>query len=179
MNSTSVSAEGWYARAEPHPDASKFQPTVEKLLFIHRINTLCYDGFFTALFLPDIAVDSKGNILKVKPQDFAIMATLVEDVARLPTVEEPRSVWGVESDYSCRANDYLDVKTPEGGLKQTGVYAWDPRRTKLNFPEGGYEHLPPSLHELVGYSREAGRMEMRGVKPEGAALIRQIEQLVR
>lgn len=124
MTSTSISAEGWYARVVPHPDASTFRPTIDNLLFMHRRSAQRGGGLVMALFLPDVAVDSDGNVLKVQPQDFAILATLIEDVARLPDTGRYKGVWPVASAATCRPNDYLAVKTPEGSLKETGVYAW-------------------------------------------------------
>ncbi|EJF60449.1 hypothetical protein DICSQDRAFT_107543 [Dichomitus squalens LYAD-421 SS1] len=167
MTSTSISAEGWHTRAVPHPDhdALTFQPTIDNLLFTHRFSAMCAEGFVMALFLPDIAVDSDGNVLKVQPQDLVILAALVKDVARLPDGGPFNGVWCLSSTYTCQARDHLNVKTPEGTLKQSGVYAWSPRNTALAAPTAGYEHLPASLHELVGYAWEAYAGGSREKKP--------------
>ncbi len=132
LTSTSTSAEGWHARATPHPDASTFQPTLNTLVFVSRLSTMAFpDSFTVALFLPDIAIDASGRFLKLQPQDLSILALLAEDVARLPDTGAFEGFWMVASRFTCRANDYLHVKTPEGGLKTTGVYAWEPRHTEL------------------------------------------------
>ncbi|KAM5535126.1 hypothetical protein V8D89_011212 [Ganoderma adspersum] len=129
MTSTSTSAEGWHARATPHPDASTFQPTADALVFVSVLSTMAFpDSFTMALFLPNIAVDAGGRVLQLQPQDFSTLALLAEDVAHLPDTGAFQGFWVVSSRFTCRANDFLHVKTLEGGLKMTGVYAWDPPR---------------------------------------------------
>ena len=174
----SISAEGWHARATPHPAAATFQPTADTLVFVSRLSAKgSPDSFNMALFSPDIAVDASGRVLKLQPQDFSILALLAENVARLPNAGGFMSTWVVSSPITCRPNDYLHVKTPDGGLKETGVYAWDSRHTELEGPTAGYEHLPPALHELVGYARE-GRAE-KTESAEGTELVERIKALVR
>ncbi|PIL33867.1 hypothetical protein GSI_03573 [Ganoderma sinense ZZ0214-1] len=185
MTSTSTSAEGWHARATPHPDASTFQPSPDALVFVSRMSTMASpDSFTMALFRPDAAVDASGRVLGLQPRDFATLALLADDVARLPDTGAFQGFWVVSSRYTCRANDYLHVKTvvtPKGegglgGLKTTGVYAWEPRHTELGLPTAGYEHLPPALHELVGYAREAYAEKTES--EEGGELIRRIRAFV-
>ncbi|KAI1783748.1 hypothetical protein LXA43DRAFT_306181 [Ganoderma leucocontextum] len=145
MTSTSTSAEGWHARATAHLDTSTFQPTADTLVFVSRLSTMASpDSFTMTLFLPDIAVDASGRVVKVQPQDFSILALLSEDVARLPDTGAFHGVWAVSSRFTCRANDYLHVRTAGGGMKTTGVYAWERRHTELGIPTAGYEHLPPA-----------------------------------
>ena len=178
MTSTSTSAEGWHARATPHPDASTFQPTSDALIFASVLSTMAFpDSFTMALFRPNIAVDASGRVLQLQPQDFSTLALLAEDVARLPDTGGFQGFWVVSSQFTCRANDFLYVKTPEGGLKTTGVYAWDARHTELSMPTAGYEHLPPAMHELVGYVQEAHAEKTES--KEGGELVRRIKDMVR
>ncbi|KAI9065138.1 hypothetical protein FKP32DRAFT_1590889 [Trametes sanguinea] len=176
---STTSAKGWHARAHPHPSSATFVPARDKLVFAVLLNAPADpEGFTMALFRPDVAVDARGRILQVQPDDFAALADLAEQVNRLPETGSFMNAWRVAHDRTDQPIDRLFVTTPGGNeIKQTSVQGWHPDKKDLKTPVADYNELPSALHELFGYIQE-GRTEYQRGREENKDLIEQIKGLV-
>ncbi|CDO72853.1 hypothetical protein BN946_scf185002.g38 [Trametes cinnabarina] len=173
------SAKGWHARAHMHPSSATFVPSRGKLVFAVLLNAPADpEGFTVALFRPDVAVDARGRILQVQPDDFAALADLAEQVNRLPETGSFMTAWRVAHDRTDQPIDRLFVPVPGGKeIKQTSVQGWHPEKKKLKTPVADYTELPAVLHKLLGDIKEARTDYQRG-QEENKDLIDQIKALV-
>ncbi|KAI0709383.1 hypothetical protein C8Q76DRAFT_786155 [Earliella scabrosa] len=172
------SAEGWYSRATPHPSAPDFTPTKDELVFAVLLNAQADpEGFTLAVFRPDIAVDARGRVLQLQPQDFSSLTSLAEETTRLPETGSFMNAWRVDHPVTSRPIDQLFYKTESGEYKQTSVQGWSPDRKQLKSPVGDYQELPPLLQELFGYVQEARTDYERG-REENPALLEKVKELV-
>ncbi|KAH9901070.1 hypothetical protein C8Q73DRAFT_229568 [Cubamyces lactineus] len=175
---SATSAKGWHARARPHPSGAAFVPARDNLVFAVLLNAPADpEGFTVALFRPDVAVDARGQVLQVQPDDFAALADLAEQATRLPETGSFMNAWRVAHDRTDRKIDRLFAPTSRGEIKQTSVQGWHPEKKHLKTPVAEYTELPLSLHELFGYIQEGREGYQRGHE-ENRELIAKIKALV-
>ncbi|KAI8998508.1 hypothetical protein BD414DRAFT_575029 [Trametes punicea] len=176
---SSPSAKGWHTRAHTHPSSATFVPARNKLIFAALLNApVDPDGFIMALFRPDVAVDARGRILQVQPDDFAALADLAEQVTRLPETGSFMNAWRVAHERTEQKIDRLFVPTSDGGkIKQTSVQGWHPEIKQLQTPVAHYSELPPVLHELFSCIQE-GRTDYQRGQDENIGLIGEIKGLL-
>ncbi|KAI0807440.1 hypothetical protein C8Q74DRAFT_1362943 [Fomes fomentarius] len=173
-----VSATGWYSRASPHPSAPDFTPSKDTLVFAVLLNAQADpEGFTLAVFHPDIAVDARGRVLQVQPDDYARLTALAEETTHLPQTGEFLNAWRVAHRFTEQKNHQLFFKTSTGELKQTTVQGWHLENKQLKKPVEGYTELPPVLYELFGYIQEARTDYERG-REENPELIARIKEIV-
>ena len=173
-----ASAQGWHARANPHPSPASFAPTKDALVFAALLHAPADpQGFTMALFEPDVAVDARGRVLQLQPQDFARLAELAREAGQLPETGSFMNAWRVAHDRTSQKIDRLFIKTPGGDVKETSVQGWHPEKKQLKTVVAGHQELPPVLQELVGYVQE-GRTEFVRGQEENKALISQLTALV-
>ncbi|RDX56617.1 hypothetical protein OH76DRAFT_1395739 [Lentinus brumalis] len=175
---SSSSASGWRARAEPYASAAEFTPSKDALVFAVLLNTPADpEGFTMALFRPDIAVDARGRVVQLKPEDFSTLASLAEDATRLPDTGSFMNAWRVAHDRTSQKIDRLFVRTPSGELMQVSVQGWHAEKKKLQTAVGEHDELPPVLHELFGYIQE-GRADYQRGQVDNAGVIEKVKALV-
>lgn len=173
-----TSAQGWHERADPVPSPSDFTPTKDALVFAVLLNAQADpEGFTMALFRPDVAVDARGRVLKVKPDDFSALTTLADEATRLPDTGSFMNAWRVAHDRTEQKIDRLFAKTSSGELKETSVQGWHAEKKQLKSAVGDYQELPPVLHELFGHIQE-GRNDYTHGRVENPDIIAQIKALV-
>ncbi|TBU35830.1 hypothetical protein BD311DRAFT_647507, partial [Dichomitus squalens] len=178
MSSEHASAQGWHARANPHPSAASFAPTKDALVFAALLNAPTDpQGFTLALFEPDVAVDARGRVLQLRPKDFSRLAALAREAAQLPDTGSFMNAWRVAHDRTSQKIDRLFVKTPGGDVRETSVQGWHPEKKQLKTAVAGYQELPPVLQELFGKIQE-GRTDFVRGQEENEDLISQVKTLV-
>lgn len=180
---TSVTARGWHARAVPHPNRDVFTPSPENLVFVAKTHGVAeQNGFVMALFHPDIAVDACGRVLQLRPRDFHLITWLTDEASRLPPTGRNCRAWWIAQNDSRQTDSSTEIyaRTSAGEMRGTAVSGWHPRRTLLQWPRfmlgapRDRQHLPPVVHELVGYVVE-GR---EGYKPRGGGAEKERSRLV-
>jgi hypothetical protein len=148
----------WYDRSSPLPSSTPISKS--DLLFTVTYSAMGGSGFSLALFKPDIAVTSAGQIRKIQADDFVGFSKLAEEASTLPSPENSRDYRGmrafrVHHQTSCHPFTILNVlKVPEAGepvLDETSVYGFSKVTQVL---EGG-GNLPDVLWELLGLVSEA------------------------
>ncbi|KAI0831456.1 hypothetical protein BC628DRAFT_1486749 [Trametes gibbosa] len=173
-----TSAAGWHVRANPHPSRADFVPARDTLVLAELLNAPADpEGFTAALFRPDVAVDARGRVLQLQSADFAALATLAEQTARLPETGSFMNAWRVAHDRTSQPIDRLFVPASDGDIKETSVQGWDPDKKQLKEAVAQYQELPPVLHELFGYLKE-GREDYQRGREEDRDLIARIKALV-
>ncbi|KXN85406.1 hypothetical protein AN958_11378 [Leucoagaricus sp. SymC.cos] len=156
----STSPAGWRARAASYQDS--FTPERSALrLAVLRNAPVDHEGFTLALFDSpgNIAVDAAGRVLSVQDSDFDSLIALAEQTKSLPSTGTFRNTWVIAQPITSRPIERVLVPV-EGsedgsGYKQTSVQGYDGVQTLLKKPVGEYEHLPSTLHELIGSVLEA------------------------
>ncbi|RPD66285.1 hypothetical protein L226DRAFT_530388 [Lentinus tigrinus ALCF2SS1-7] len=175
---SSSSASGWHVRANPYASAAEFAPSKDALIFAVLLNAPTDpEGFTMALFRPDIAVDARGRVLQLKPQDFSTLAELAEEATRLPDTGSFMNAWRVAHDRTSQKIDRLFARTAAGELKQVSVQGWHAEKKKLQTAVGEYEELPPVLQELFEYIQE-GRTDYQRGQVDNADVIAKVKGLV-
>jgi hypothetical protein len=150
----------WYDRTSPLPSSTPISES--NLLFTVTYSAMGGSGLSLALFKPDIAVTSAGQIRKIQAGDFVGFSKLAEEASTLPIPESSRDygIYGmrafrVHHQTSCWPFAILNVlKVPEVGepvLDKTSVYGFSKVTQGL---EGG-GNLPDVLWELLGLVSEA------------------------
>jgi hypothetical protein len=149
----------WYNRTSPLPSDTPIPKS--NLLFAVTYDAFGGSGFNLALFKPDIAVTSTGEIRKVQADDFAGFTNLTIEASTLPNPENNSGIGGkrrfrVHHKYSCRTFTILSIlKVPEAGepvLDVTSVYSFSKDTRRLERSAG---NLPDVLWELLGLVDEA------------------------
>lgn len=174
---SAMSAQGWHARAMPHPSPD-FTPTKDVLAFAVLLNApIDPEGFTMALFQPDVAIDARGRVLQPQPQDFAALVALAQEANGLPDTGSFMNAWRVAHARTSQKIDRLFAKvTPGGDIRETSVQGWDPEKTQLQDAVGDYQALPLVLQELFGYIQEGREGFVRG--EENKELISRVKALV-
>ncbi|TFK48879.1 hypothetical protein OE88DRAFT_1810272 [Heliocybe sulcata] len=149
----SPSYEGWLSRATPVSDS--FTPRKDSLLLASFVDTPAKQGVLTlALFKPNVAVTSSGQVLTLQERDLAAITSLAAQVSSLPETGAFRNQWRVSHPITSRPIHRMYIADGEGGLKVTSVYGYDKRARKLTGETAGYEELPDALYELFGLVEE-------------------------
>lgn len=152
----------WYDRISPLSSSTPISKS--NLLFTVTYNAMGGSCLSLALFKPDIAVTSTGQIRKIQADDFVGFSKLAEEASMLPIPERSRgySIDGIRAfrvhhQISCSPFTILNVlQVPEAGepvLDKTSVYGFSKVTRGL---EGG-GNLPDVLWELLDLVSEAPR----------------------
>jgi hypothetical protein len=148
----------WYDRTSPLPSSTPLSKS--NLLFTVTYNAMSGSGFSLALFKPDIAVTSAGQIRKIQADDFVGFSKLAEEASMLPIPESSRDFRGMRAfrvDHltTCHPITILNIlKVSEAGepvFDKTSVYGFSKGTQVL---QGG-GNLPDVLWELLGLVSEA------------------------
>ena len=175
---TPASAQGWHARARPHPNATGLTASRDALAFVVLLHAPADpDSFTMALLRPDTAVDARGRVLQLEPRDAAALVALAEQTSRLPDTGSFMNAWRVAHPRTSQKIDRLFASVDGGGFRETSVQGWDIERTQLKTAVGDYQELPPVLYEFFRYIQEAREGFERG-QEENKDVIGQIKALV-
>jgi hypothetical protein len=150
----------WQKRAQPHSDPGAFTPTKDGLvLAVLRNAPVEHFGFTLAVFDGGdvqagnkIAVNAKGDVLVLSPEDFDGLKRLAGEVAALPDTGNFRNTWKVKALTTSQPIDRIFVKTESEELKEVSVQGFSKTQNELKSPEGT---LPGVLSELTGLVLEA------------------------
>lgn len=132
---------------------------MEAALFIDAHPTAFPHGLVTALFKPDIAVDSIGRILQLSPSDFAALVRISRDCVAdtVPTPNVPPERWRIDwGNRMGNTNDHLFVASAPGEpIKHVAIYGYDARNLDLDPPtKEGLTRLPEVLDNAFGILEE-------------------------
>jgi hypothetical protein len=155
--SWSSNYSNWYKRTTPLPSTILLLDS--DLLFMVNYEARGGGGFHLALFKPNIAVTSTGQIRKIDADDFAGFTKLAEEVSALPTPETDRSVYAkrafrVRNMITCRPFTILNIsKDSDTGqlmFDSTSVYGFSKNLKDLE----SSGTLPDVLWDLLGLVTE-------------------------
>jgi hypothetical protein len=158
--SWSSTYSGWYDRTTPLPSSTPVSGP--NLLFAVTYSAMGGNGLNVALFKPDIAVTSTGQIRKVQADDFDGLSKLAKEITTLERPESSKDSgshtvrrFRIYHKMTCRPFTILNVlKLPEADnpvFDETSVYGFSKATKGL---EGGGD-LPSVLWELLGLMSEA------------------------
>ncbi|QRV92749.1 hypothetical protein RhiJN_20767 [Ceratobasidium sp. AG-Ba] len=160
LETRAASAKGWYSRAEAHPAGSSYVVDGSKLVCgVIRSTRLDPEHLTVSFFKPNVAIDSTGKVLSVKPADFENIAALAGTTADLPSTGQFR--WFLINAYRSIQQAHSDwpihyVSATKSGVQHVnGVYGFDGKTTKLDPAVAGYQNLPKSLNDLLSLAVEA------------------------
>jgi hypothetical protein len=154
---------GWHARATPlsGSERTSFEPSLSALVFASIHSTpVNPEGFTLALFTPDLAVDARGALLRLTPDDFSALSDLARMAVNPNEVPETgtfRNQWAIAHPITSRPIDRLLVPSYgdiAGEFKEVQVSGYQKGRTRLRAPVGEKTELPDVLHELFGLIQE-------------------------
>ncbi|KAG8914196.1 hypothetical protein FRC02_005075 [Tulasnella sp. 418] len=170
-------AVGWHSRAvRVH---GSFTPTRASLAFASQLNApVDPEGFNAAFFAPNIVVDARGVVLKVRSQDWNSLTSLARRaVTELPETGLFRNQWRILHPRTGYPIDWLSVNLdPHDELKEVAVYGYEQGNDVLEQPVGEYTTLPPILKELFGLLQEARDGYVRG--EEDTAVIDRVKEVL-
>ncbi|CAL1704906.1 unnamed protein product [Somion occarium] len=167
MTPWSSKYEGWHGRATFHPSPETFTPTREILAFavLHHAPAIP-DGFTLALFKPDVAVDARGKVLILNPDDFTGLSDLARQTLDLPSTGSFMNAWRIAQRRTDQPIERLFVPGSTTALVETSVQGYEKGKTELKTPVGDIHELPEVLHELFGLIAEARDGYERGKEDE-------------
>ena len=158
------SAAGWHARATELANPGDFKPSRSALAFALLLSAPADpEGFSTAFFHPNIAVDARGKVLELTPADFDELSLVVGQIDSLPKAGGFRNQWRVHHERTSYPIDRIVVsKDKQEELEETGVYGWSAETRALDKPVEQYKELPDCLQTSIGLLREARTGYVRG-----------------
>lgn len=146
-SSESTDLTGWRARATPLDNfADAFVPAEEALVVAVCISTMARSGFITALFEPDIAVDTRGTVLRLQTADFAGLVALARATLKIPHPSQ----WRIQSYITCQP--IYDVVI-DGNIAY-GIYNWSASKRTLEEPFEGRTELPDEVQAFFTLAHE-------------------------
>ncbi|KAH6905282.1 hypothetical protein BKA70DRAFT_1293892 [Coprinopsis sp. MPI-PUGE-AT-0042] len=189
---------GFLDRATRYSDTASFKPPRSSLeLVVLRNAPVETEGFTLALFSSDgsnqketFAVDAKGAVYTLTPDDASGILKLAHDITELPTTEEFRNTWILKALRTSQPIDRILIpkgkcapEVPEENYEkefnEVSVQGFNYEERELRERTAGEDVLPQALWELAGVVLE-GRSEGEGNRgPGDESVVSRVKGMVR
>ena len=190
---------GFLDRATRYSDTASFKPPRPSLeLIVLRNAPVETEGFTFALFSSDgysdgqketYAVDAKGAVFTLKPEDADGILKLAHDITKLPVTEEFRNTWILKALRTSQPIDRILVpkgshapEVPEDNYEkefhEVSVQGFNYEERELRERIQGEEVLPQPLWELAGLVLEARTSNDNGNRGDESVVSR-VKDMVR